>query len=171
MLDIPLYLGFYFTCFLLAISRQISRCDLPRHRLLEHLIPTILTDDEADTMAFRVLRPAALAAQGSRRFHSTPRAFVRVGDPIPNLAVLVESSPGNKVNLAEEFKKSDGLIIGVPAAFSGACSQQHVPSYMSHPAIKRAGQVFVVSVNDAFVYARPSPVAPTDPADADHLQG
>jgi len=77
--------------------------------------------------------------------------MVGVGDPIPNLAVLVENSPGNKVNLAEEFKKGDGLIIGVPAAFSGACSQQHVPSYMQHPAIKTAGQVFVVSVNDAFV--------------------
>jgi peroxiredoxin len=90
-------------------------------------------------------------AQNVAAFHTSRKASVRVGDQIPDLAVLVEHSPGNKVSLAAEFKKGDGLIIGVPAAFSGACSQQHVPSYMSHPAIKDAGQVFVVSVNDAFV--------------------
>lgn len=70
---------------------------------------------------------------------------------MPNLTVLVEDSPGNKINLAEEFKNSDGIIIGVPGAFSGACSQTHVPSYITHPRLKDAGQVFVVSVNDAFV--------------------
>ncbi len=58
---------------------------------------------------------------------------------------------GNRGQSGSEFAQKDGLIIGVPAAFSGACSQQHVPSYMTHPAIKGAGQVFVVSVNDAFV--------------------
>jgi len=109
---------------------------------------------------FRALRPLATVAQAQRTaakargfaaFHTSRPTLVRVGDKIPDLAVLVENSPGNKVNLADEFKKGDGLIIGVPAAFSGACSQQHVPSYMSHPRIGDAGQVFVVSVNDAFV--------------------
>jgi len=104
-------------------------------------------------MASRVLRPVASASRAafSRSFHTTRPVFVQAGDRIPNLEVLVENSPGNKVNLAEEFKKGDGLIIGVPAAFSPACSSQHVPSYMMHPEIKDAGQVFVVSVNDAFV--------------------
>lgn len=77
--------------------------------------------------------------------------MVHVGQAIPNLEVLVEDSPGNKVNLAEEFKSSNGYIVGVPAAFSGTCSSQHVPSYMNHPGLKKAGQVFVVSVNDPFV--------------------
>jgi peroxiredoxin len=96
---------------------------------------------------------AARARVPARRlFHASPASFVKAGDPIPDLPVLVEDSPGNKVNLAEEFSKGDGLIIGVPAAFSGACSQSHVPSYMQHPAIKDVGQVFVVSVNDAFVF-------------------
>lgn len=53
----------------------------------------------------------------ARQFHSTARAFVQIGDPIPDLDVLVEDSPGNKVNLSKELK-GKGLIIGVPAAFS-----------------------------------------------------
>jgi 2-Cys peroxiredoxin 5 len=50
-------------------------------------------------------------------FHSTAPAFVQKGDPIPDLDVLVENSPGNKVNLSKELK-GKGVIIGVPAAFS-----------------------------------------------------
>jgi 2-Cys peroxiredoxin 5 len=49
-------------------------------------------------------------------FHSTAPAFVQKGDAIPSLD-LVENSPGNKVNLANELK-GKGVIIGVPAAFS-----------------------------------------------------
>jgi peroxiredoxin len=33
-----------------------------------------------------------------------------------------------------------------------ACSSTHVPGYISHPKLKEAGQVFVVAVNDPFVY-------------------
>lgn len=50
-------------------------------------------------------------------FHKTAPAFVQKGDAIPNLDVLVENSPGNKVNLAKELK-GKGVIVGVPAAFS-----------------------------------------------------
>jgi 2-Cys peroxiredoxin 5 len=32
-----------------------------------------------------------------------------------------------------------------------ACSSSHVPGYINHPALKDAGKVFVVSVNDPFV--------------------
>ncbi|KAI1377860.1 Redoxin-domain-containing protein [Hypoxylon crocopeplum] len=110
-------------------------------------------------MAFRALRraPAAFArpaatAPARRPFHSTPRALVKVGEAIPDLDVLQEGSPGNQVNLAREFEKSaTGVVVGVPAAFSGACSVKHVPSYIQHPRLRDAGQVFVVSVNDAFV--------------------
>lgn len=79
-------------------------------------------------MAFRsALRPLNLAARSSitaaattttaRGFHSTPPAFVKVGDSIPHLD-LTEGSPANKVNIAEELSSADGLIIGVPGAFS-----------------------------------------------------
>jgi peroxiredoxin len=96
-------------------------------------------------------RPSPSISAAARGFHSTPRASVRVGQEIPDIDVLLEDSPGNKVNLAEEFKTSNGYIVGVPAAFSGTCSSKHVPSYINHPKLKQAGQVFVVSVNDPFV--------------------
>lgn len=52
-------------------------------------------------------------------FHTTSPALVRAGDQIPDLDVLVENSPGNKVNLFKELgAKGKALIIGVPAAFS-----------------------------------------------------
>ncbi|KAI4175808.1 MAG: hypothetical protein LQ343_001421 [Gyalolechia ehrenbergii] len=84
-----------------------------------------------------------------RTFTTTRPAFVNVGDAIPNIE-LVEGSPGNKVNLANELK-GKGVVIGVPAAFSPACSASHIPGYLNSPSLKSAGQVFVVSVNDAFV--------------------
>ena len=103
-------------------------------------------------MAFRAsLGRAVLARPAARSFHSTPRAFVKVGDKVPDFGGLFESSPGNTVNLAEEFKTSNGYIVGVPGAFTGTCSSLHIPSYMNHPNLKKAGQVFVVSVNDPFV--------------------
>jgi 2-Cys peroxiredoxin 5 len=52
-----------------------------------------------------LVRPAA-----SRLFHSTPRAYVKVGDAVPDVE-LMEDSPGNKVSLAKELK-GNGLIIG-----------------------------------------------------------
>ena len=85
-------------------------------------------------------------------FHSTAPAFVQKGDAVPDLDVLVENSPGNKVNLSKEIS-GKGVIIGTPAAFSPACSSSHVPGFIGHPKLKEAGQVFVVSVNDPFVYA------------------
>lgn len=96
--------------------------------------------------------PAPFAAARARPFHATPRALVAVGAPVPDLEVLHEGTPGTKVNLAKEFAAvGGGVIVGVPAAFSGACSQKHVPSYIQHPRLRDAGSVFVVSVNDAFV--------------------
>jgi len=62
------------------------------------------------------LRRLALTAPSARTFRSSARAFVRIGDAIPNVE-LVEKSPGNKVNLNHEIK-GKALIIGVPAAFS-----------------------------------------------------
>ncbi|KJZ77175.1 hypothetical protein HIM_03496 [Hirsutella minnesotensis 3608] len=104
-------------------------------------------------MAFRasILRRAVSARPAARGFHSTARAYVKVGDEIPSVDGLFEKSPGNKVDLAAELGKADGYIVGVPGAFSGTCSGQHVPSYINHPKLKKAGQVFVVSVNDPFV--------------------
>lgn len=57
-----------------------------------------------------------LRAASQASFHTSRPAWVNVGDHIPDLTVLVENSPGNKVNLSQEL--GNGLIIGVPAAFS-----------------------------------------------------
>lgn len=87
------------------------------------------------TMAFRAsLRPLTLTARSgfaaSRGFHSTRPAFVSVGDAIPNLEVLTEGSPANKLNLRKEFGAAKGLIIGVPGAFS-KCYSTHDGVYWS----------------------------------------
>ncbi len=64
-----------------------------------------------------IRRLALTATKPARTFHSSARAFIKVGDKLPNLDVLVENSPGNKVNLSELIT-GKALIIGVPAAFS-----------------------------------------------------
>ncbi|TAQ85830.1 hypothetical protein B7494_g5852 [Chlorociboria aeruginascens] len=94
-------------------------------------------------LALKVTRP-------SRTFHSSARAFIKVGDRLPNLDILVEQSPGNKVNLSE-LVAGKALIIGVPGAFSPACSKSHIPGYINHKKLKDAGDVFVIAVNDPFV--------------------
>lgn len=38
-----------------------------------------------------------------------------------------------------------------------SCSATHVPGYIRHPNLQTAGQVFVVAVNDPFVYGIDSP--------------
>lgn len=100
------------------------------------------------TRRFASAAPRAIGA--ARSFKSSARFNVAVGDSIPSVE-LVESSPGNKVDLAKELKTGKGVVVGVPAAFSPACSSSHVPGYVNHPALKNAGKVFVVSVNDPFV--------------------
>ncbi|KAG4435914.1 hypothetical protein IFR05_008608 [Cadophora sp. M221] len=102
----------------------------------------------ASTIALR--RVALNASRSSRSFHASARSFIKVGDKLPNLDVLVENSPGNKVNLSEAIK-GKALIIGIPAAFSPSCSNSHVPGYINHSKLKSAGDVFVVAVNDPFV--------------------
>ncbi|KAK0099747.1 hypothetical protein ONS95_013360 [Cadophora gregata] len=76
--------------------------------------------------------------------------MVKVGDSIPSIP-LVEGKPDQTVDLSKELASGSGIIIGVPAAFSPTCSDSHIPGYISHPKLKSAGKVFVVSVNDAFV--------------------
>ncbi|KAK4160135.1 Redoxin-domain-containing protein [Cladorrhinum sp. PSN259] len=111
------------------------------------IIPTI-------TRALRTSAPRQVPAafNAARTFHSTRPAFIKVGDPLPNLDVLQEGSPGNKVNLADEASKLNKMIIlGVPAAFSPSCSATHVPGFIKHPKTQDYDQVAVVSVNDVFV--------------------
>ena len=87
-----------------------------------------------------------------RNFHTTARAFVNVGDALPDTNALMEHTPGTRVNLAEEAQKVNNLLlIGVPAAFSPGCSMTHVPGYINHPGREGFETVAVVGVNDVFV--------------------
>ncbi|KAF2688074.1 AhpC/TSA family protein [Lentithecium fluviatile CBS 122367] len=100
--------------------------------------------------ARRLYHARPVAVPVGRLFHASARAYVQVGDKLPEVE-LMEGSPGNKVNIASELKNGKGLIIGVPAAFSPSCSESHIPGYINSAQLKSAGRVFVVSVNDAFV--------------------
>jgi 2-Cys peroxiredoxin 5 len=101
-------------------------------------------------MSARLATRRCLPIPHRRPFHTTRSLALSVGDRIPN-APLMENSPGTKVSLASELASGKGLIIGVPAAFSPACSESHIPAYIGSPKLRDAGKVFVVSVNDAFV--------------------
>ncbi|KAG7195148.1 uncharacterized protein KQ657_003669 [Scheffersomyces spartinae] len=90
--------------------------------------------------------------QLTRGFKTSPRAFVAVGDSIPKIT-LFEGSPGNAVDLPSELN-GKSIIVGIPGAFSPACSASHVPGFIERiDALKNAGvsNVYVVGVNDAFV--------------------
>lgn len=76
--------------------------------------------------------------------------MVKAGDSIPSIP-LVEGAPDKTVDLAQELASGNGIIIGVPAAFSPTCSDNHIPGFIRHPKAKSAGKIYVVSVNDAFV--------------------
>lgn len=115
---------------LVTIDPSISR---PADRQTTTQAVNRLTTLQLCTMAFRAsLRPVALAARSTvrtgRAFHSTPAALIKVGDSIPYLDVLREGSPANSVNLAEEFSAEDGIIIGVPGAFSTSCLFPGLPA-------------------------------------------
>lgn len=69
-------------------------------------------------MALAARSGIASTARTTRAFHSTPAALIKVGDGLPHLDVLREGSPANTVDLAEELSAEDGIIIGVPGAFS-----------------------------------------------------
>lgn len=88
-----------------------------------------------------------------RSFRTSVPRFVAVGDRLPSKQ-LFEGSPGNAVDLSEEVAKGKSIVIGVPGAFSPACSASHVPGYIKHlRAFNEKGykQFYVVAVNDAFV--------------------
>lgn len=69
---------------------------------------------------------------------------------MPNVEVW-EDNPRNKINLQKELASGTSLIIGIPAAYSPACSDTHVPGYIADPKTKQFDKVFCIGVNDAFV--------------------
>ncbi|CEP20877.1 unnamed protein product [Cyberlindnera jadinii] len=99
-----------------------------------------------------MLRTTRLSAL--RNFSSSARAFLQAGDSIPSVSTLREGSPGNEVDLAELTKSGKSIIVGVPGAFSPACSASHVPGYINNleKFESKGYKVFVTGVNDSFVF-------------------
>ncbi|EMG47809.1 PRDX5 Peroxiredoxin-5 [Candida maltosa Xu316] len=91
--------------------------------------------------------------QLTQSIRNSLRTYVAVGDKIPSTTVF-EGAPNNEVNLADETASGKSIIIGVPGAFSTACSATHVPAYIRRIRAfndKNFHKLFIVSVNDAFV--------------------
>lgn len=91
----------------------------------------------------------------SRGFRTFSPALFKAGDIIPTgLQGLHESGPGNSVDIGREVSHGKYVIVGLPAAFSPTCSENHIPGYVSNlDKLKAKGvkQVFVTCVNDSFV--------------------
>lgn len=88
-----------------------------------------------------------------RSFHSTIPRLIENGEAIPHVD-LQEGVPSTVVNLAKETAQGRYVLVGVPGAFSPACTGDHVPGYINSVSqFKKKGidGIFVVSVNDAFV--------------------
>lgn len=98
-------------------------------------------------------RSAISTTRQTRSFHQCFPKFINAGETIPNTTVF-EDSPGNKLSLTDAFNGKKSVIIGVPGAFSPACSASHVPGYLSNWQQfvgKGYSNLFVVAVNDPFV--------------------
>mmetsp|Transcript_48409 Transcript_48409/g.105304 ORF Transcript_48409/g.105304 Transcript_48409/m.105304 type:complete len:207 (-) Transcript_48409:92-712(-) len=77
---------------------------------------------------------------------------VAEGDMLPSMEL--DEGPDAKVNLLDLFKGKKGILFAVPGAFTGTCSNKHLPSYTeSFDELKAAGAEVIacLSVNDPFV--------------------
>ncbi|MEM6461476.1 MAG: peroxiredoxin [Pseudomonadota bacterium] len=80
---------------------------------------------------------------------------ISVGESLPELTLKEASSDGmNEVTTADLFGGKKVVLFAVPGAFTGTCSNVHVPGYLEHrDAILAKGvdEIAVLSVNDGFV--------------------
>jgi cytochrome c peroxidase len=80
---------------------------------------------------------------------------VKVGDTLPDatLTAMGEGGP-EPVSLADKAKGRKVVIFAVPGAFTGTCTEAHVPSFVRTKdgfAEKGVDEIICVSVNDPFV--------------------
>ncbi|CAF2103002.1 BnaA05g31230D [Brassica napus] len=121
-------------------------------------------------MAMSILKlrnsPALRSAASSARIGVLSRAFSKLseGTDITSAAPGVSlqkarswdegvSSKFSTTPLSDIFKGKKVVIFGLPGAYTGVCSQQHVPSYKSHMdkfKAKGIDSIICVSVNDPY---------------------
>ena len=80
---------------------------------------------------------------------------IKVGDALPE-ATLISITPTGPAPLAtgDLFKGKKVVLFGVPGAYTGVCTKQHMPGYVQDAeAIKAKGvdTIACLAVNDAFV--------------------
>jgi peroxiredoxin len=80
---------------------------------------------------------------------------IQVGDMLPTVNLALATADGPQPTTSTDFAKGRKVVIfGVPGAFTGVCSNNHLPGFLEHlDAIKAKGvdEVAVISVNDPFV--------------------
>ena len=80
---------------------------------------------------------------------------IKVGDTLPD-ATLISITPAGPAPLATHdlFSGKKVVLFGVPGAYTGVCTKQHMPGFVQDAdAIKAKGvnTIAVTSVNDIFV--------------------
>lgn len=86
---------------------------------------------------------------------TNPTARIKVGDPLPQATLKMVTPEGAKpAGTQELFGKGKHVLFGVPGAFTGICSNVHLPGFVKHAAdfkAKGVDKVACVAVNDAAV--------------------
>lgn len=79
---------------------------------------------------------------------------IRSGDNLPNLTLTcIQKGKAQEIETATYFK-GKSILFGVPGAFTPICSNQHLPSFVTHyDSLKKQGfdQIACLAVNDPFV--------------------
>jgi cytochrome c peroxidase len=81
--------------------------------------------------------------------------MIKVGDRIPDFTLKRLTDQGiEEINIADRIKDKKVVIFGIPGAFTGTCTNIHVPSFVKHAdELKAKGidEIICVAVNDPFV--------------------
>lgn len=85
----------------------------------------------------------------------TTASRIKVGDPLPNVTLRRVTPEGPKpATTTELFGKGKHVLFGVPGAFTGTCSNTHLPGFVKHAAdfkAKGVDKIACVAVNDPAV--------------------
>ena len=80
---------------------------------------------------------------------------VKVGDTLPDATLTAMGAGGPEpVSIADKVKGRKVVIFAVPGAFTGTCTEAHVPSFVRTAdgfAAKGVDEIICVAVNDPFV--------------------
>jgi peroxiredoxin len=81
--------------------------------------------------------------------------MVAVGDPIPDVKVMINTAEGIRPAQTGELLGTGKVVLfAVPGAFTPGCSEYHLPGFVTRAAdVKAKGvdTIACISVNDAFV--------------------